>query len=275
MTEPTAMETHGMANHLMLAQLRPKVRKSTMQELSIEVSPAKVATSCIVVAVLFVIIDLVTQYGRYYPFDFPGRFRLDRLFHMGREANVPAWFSTVLFIFVALLLGIIAYAKTVARAAFRYQWLILTVGFVYLSADEAAMLHEEFGGGVAVLFPNTVFSHGWFVAGAIGVVLLGVVYLSFLFSLPRKTRRLFFAAGAIFVSGAIGVEALASPYELGRAGDFTFAMLVALEEFLELTGVSIFSYALMDYIYTMMDGLTFVIRSPGRKSLTLDSRHSL
>jgi hypothetical protein len=241
-------------------------------QLRISVSPNKVAIGCIVIAVLFVMIDLVTQYPRYSPFDIPFRYRLDRLFHMGREANVPAWFSTVLFLLAALLLSIIAYAKTVQRAAFRYHWLMLSALFVYLSADEAAVLHEQFGELIAALFPGTIFSYGWFVGGGLIVLVFSLIWLRFLSYLPSKTRFLFVLAAATFVSGAIGMEALASPYEHGRPPDFLFAIMVALEEFMELAGLTIFIYALMNYIYTTMDGLTFVLTSSDESRTSLLSR---
>jgi hypothetical protein len=238
-------------------------------QLRITISPNKVAMGCIVIAVLFVIIDLVTQYPRYSPFDFPFRHRLDRVFHMGREANVPAWFSTVLFLLAALLLSIIAYAKTMQRGAFRYHWFMLSAVFVYLSADEAAVLHEELGNAVGAIFPNTILSYGWFVPGAIAVAVFAIFCLRFLLNLPGKTRWVFVLAGSIFVGGAIGIEALASPYENGRPPDFLFAILVALEEFMELAGLTIFIYALMNYIYTTMDGLTFVISSSDESRTSL------
>lgn len=230
--------------------------------LTVNISPRKVALTGIVIAAAFVAIDLITQYARYYPFDYPFRYRVDRLFHLGREANIPAWFSTILLLASAMLLGVIACAKAVQRQPFRHRWLALSLIFIYLSVDEAAMLHEEIGGVLADLFPNSIFVHGWFIFGGCLVVLFAAIYWRFFLSLPLATRRLILMAAITFVGGAIGIEVLALPYENGRVADYGFALLVALEEFMEMAGIVLFIYALLDYVYATVHSVQLIIFNP-------------
>jgi hypothetical protein len=228
----------------------------------VSISPVKFAIISLLIVVMFVTLHLLSQYARYTPFDFPLRFRVDRLFHLGREANIPAWYSTVLLLVSAGLLAMIGFVRWQQKTRFRVHWVSLSVIFVYLSMDEAAMVHEEIGNLLGTQFPDSVFRFGWVVFGAIILVLFLVAYLRFWLALPVKTKKLFFIAGVVFVIGAIGVEILAMPYENGRPYDFTSAILVALEEFMEMAGIVIFIAALLDYIQTHLTGVTFVVSKP-------------
>ena len=218
-------------------------------------SPRKITLACIIIVLVFVVIDLFTQFARYNTFDFPLRFRVDRLFHLGREANIPTWFSTVLLLFAAVLRGFIANAKFKACEHYRYHWLVLSLIFVYLSMDEAAILHEEIGDLLGSILPGTLFRYGWVTVGIPGAAFFAISYYRFLDSLPSRTKQLIFTAGIIFVIGAIGFEILAMPYENGRAGDFGFSILVAIEELLEMLGIILFNFALMELISSTMNGI--------------------
>jgi hypothetical protein len=233
-----------------------------MSKVKIRPSPAKVAVAFVAIALVIVCIDLVTQAARYYSFEFPLRLRIDRLFHVGREANIPAWFSSAMLLVAAALLGFISYLKFAQRDRYRALWLILSVIFIYLSADETAVIHEEVGSLLGAQFPDSVFRYGWLALGVVAVVLLVIGYLRFVVALPATTRWLFVLAATLFVGGAIIVESLAWPYENGRAPDFSFATLVAVEEFMEMTGVIVFIYALLSYIYVALGHTEIVVTDP-------------
>lgn len=92
-----------------------------------------------------------------------------------------------------------------------------------------------------------------------GMFLVGIVtcfYLRFVFGLPRRTRSFFILAAATFVAGAIGVEML-SGVQADRFGEenLTYALIITLEEFLEMIGVVVLVRALVDYIHTSMGRL--------------------
>lgn len=89
-----------------------------------------------------------------------------------------------------------------------------------------------------------------FAAAGIPFVLIFVLaYLGFLTHLPTKTRRLFFFAGTLYITGALGVE-LISGYYADSYGmqNLTYATLTAIEESLEMFGVIVFIYTLLLFI---------------------------
>jgi hypothetical protein len=200
------------------------------------------------VVALFAALDLLSQAPRYFAFSFSGHQRLDRMFHLGREANVSAWFSGMLLFTSGLLLALIGAVKRQQSDPYRWHWAGLAVLFIYLSADEVAVLHEQISSMLAPYTFAALNYGGWIGYGVVAVGALTLVFLPFFLSLSRRTRILFTCSAAVFTGGAIGLEVVALPYENGRPPDFGWAMLVALEETLEMSGVIIFIGALVDYM---------------------------
>ena len=101
-----------------------------------------------------------------------------------------------------------------------------------------------------------VLHYAWVLPGMAFVGLIGIIYLRFLLSLPRKTQRLFVLSAFVFVLGAIGVEML-SGASASQAGEETFdyALIVTIEEFLEMLGVVVLIRALLEYIEGHLGGL--------------------
>lgn len=66
-------------------------------------SPKLISLILIILPICFVFIHLYVQYGRYSP-TVPHRWRLDELFHLGKEANIPTWYSTALLMIAAFIL---------------------------------------------------------------------------------------------------------------------------------------------------------------------------
>jgi hypothetical protein len=61
--------------------------------------------------------------------------------------------------------------------------------------------------------------------------------------------RLFLASGAIYVTGAIGLELPGGKfYEAGGIASFGHSMTSTFEEVLELIGIALFIYALLSYM---------------------------
>lgn len=175
------------------------------------------------------------------------------MFHLGNEASVPAWLATILLFTAAALLAVIAAVKRLQNDRFRWHWMALSAIFVYLSVDEAAVLHEQITSMFNAHYTGTFLGYGgWVGYGIVTVSVVGLIFLPFLLSLPQWTRVLFVLAGALFIGGAIGVEILALPYEAGRPAEFRWALLVALEESMELFGITLFIVSLRHYMQVHM-----------------------
>lgn len=172
-----------------------------------------------------------------------------KLFDLNHEQNLPTWFSSMLLASCALLLALIAFAKRmVGDLWFRY-WFGLSGIFVLLSLDEVASIHERFSHQIHNIFElSPVFTNAWVLVAwpLLGLFLL--LYIKFIWNLPRRSRWLFVLSGAVFVGGASGIEVLSglTKYNYGTA-DLRFALMTTLEEALEMLGIVAFIYALIDY----------------------------
>jgi hypothetical protein len=186
-----------------------------------------------------------------------------RLTWVDGEANIPAWFSGALLLFAALLLGAIASAERRAggQAAL---WTLLAVVFVLLSLDEVAQLHELSIRPLRDHFHATgLLYYTWVVPAGLAATAVAVGYSGFLVSLPGRSRWLFLLSGAIYVGGALGVEAL-SGRQASLHGEHSlgYHLIVTVEELLEMSGVVVFIYALLDYMRRRFSRLSFFLPTP-------------
>jgi len=213
------------------------------------ISPRRIALIITVVVVCLTLASLAGQYSKY----ILGHDTLKgfvRLSDVNHEANIPTWYSSSALLFCSLLLARIASAKKIEGAGYVVHWSALSLIFAFLSLDETASIHEM--GTIplqSMLSANGFFYFAWIIPGAGFVLIVVLAYLRFLAHLPRPTRRLFLAAGALFVGGAIGVEAFGGRHIFLYGGhSMTYAMIVTLEEFLEMLGIVVFIYALTSYM---------------------------
>ena len=171
---------------------------------------------------------------------------------MNEEANLPTWFSSGLLLLVALVLAAIGLARRAIGARYVPHWLGLSLIFFYLSLDEMTQLHEKWGR----LLPDALdpkILYGWTVVGFLIVLAVGLIYFRFLRALTPETRRLFMLAGALYIGGALGFEVIAS-YSNFYMGEAVYdvslwrIIITHIEETMELAGIVVFLYALLQYI---------------------------
>jgi len=166
-----------------------------------------------------------------------------RMFNMDVEANIPAWFSAMALLLCAGLLFLVAAARRQQADRFATHWLVLALLFVFLSADEAAGIHEALARFVRALTNGRAGSLWVNIPLIAGV---GLAYRRFLLHLPRRTLLLFLLAAATFFTGLFGLENMGEAFVMTRPG--VYAAIVVVEEMFEMVGVAIFAYALADYL---------------------------
>ena len=136
-------------------------------------------------------------------------FGLERFFDMGREANLPTYVSALNLLLAGSLLTLIARHESWRQRKRSWHWWGLAIGFVLMSFDEAAMIHEGligttlttyFGRGEGVMY------YSWYKLYIPLVLLIGLAYVPFLIRLPPRYSLRFLLAGAVFLSGAIAFE---------------------------------------------------------------------
>lgn len=101
--------------------------------------------------------------------------------------------------------------------------------------------------------PNGVLYYPWVILYVPLVVVFTLVYFGFWRTLPVMTRRLFLAAGAIFVGGAVGVELFNAYHDDAPGRDLVVFVGTHVEESMEMGGVIAFVYALMTYLRSRLE----------------------
>ncbi len=159
-----------------------------------------------------------------------------QLFDVNEEHNLPTWFSGFNLLIATLILGIIVKEKRRLEDDMTFRWTVLFVGFCFLSIDEVAVLHETV---------NSVIEPSWAWGGLVIAVVVGVYFIPFLRSLPKRSFRDFFLAGAVYVGGAVIMELLGEPLD---SDSLAYNMTTLVEEGMEMFGIVLFSKALLTYL---------------------------
>jgi hypothetical protein len=180
-----------------------------------------------------------------------------RLTWVDGEANIPAWFSSTLLLLCSALLAVIGSAQR-HRPGRVFPWLFLAVVFAFLSLDEVAQLHELAIRPLRERLETTGYLYyPWILPAGLGVSTLAAGYSGFLIALPGRTRWLFVLAGGLYIGGALGVEAISGRQAwLHGEQSLAYHLIVTLEELLEMSGLVVFVYALLDYLERRFSRLT-------------------
>lgn len=182
---------------------------------------------------------------------------LVRATNVDTEGNLPSLFNALLLLAPALLLGLIARATPPARRVMRRGWGLLSLVFFYLSADEYLHLHELLMAPLRTLLQVDGFLHyAWVVPyAALGLGLL-LVLLPFLRGLPARSRRAFLQAGALYLTGAMGLELVSGRLDVDLGVQNALVLpLTTLEEGLEMVGLTLFIGALLAYLRGSLPGV--------------------
>jgi hypothetical protein len=188
---------------------------------------------------------------------------LFRQFNLDEENNLPTFFSCALLAIAAGLLFLIARRAREDGDRMTNYWRAFGVLFAFMSFDEFCGFHERFGVFLVASFhapQSGATRFPWVVAGLPFVAAVGAVSAPFLRALPRRTRNAMLVAGLVYVGGALGME-LADGWYFDHYGeDTTYALLVGVEETLEMTGVILFIRCLLGRLADRAGELRLVLR---------------
>jgi len=160
-----------------------------------------------------------------------------QIFDVDEEDSFPTWYSAIALFITSAVLWINARAHRQSGSSLRLHWYGLALGFLFLSVDEIAGMHETLNGEIEI---------SWAIPGGIVALIVGVAYLSFLAKLPRGTAVWFVIGGAVFVGGAVGVELFTERYLHNDELDtLAYYLWNGLEEGMEMAGVLIFLHAVL------------------------------
>lgn len=170
-------------------------------------------------------------------------------FYMDSEMNLPTFYAAGLSILIGLSLFFIAWTAARNGKPDRMYWIFLGLLFLFLPFDEIFSLHEMLTAPVQDrIYAVGVLYWPWFLPLLPVLAVLFLTYLRFLLRLPRRTFVLLMVSAALFLGGAIVIEALGAAFadEYGL-GNFPYALIATVEEATELTGQVLFLYTLFDY----------------------------
>jgi len=167
-------------------------------------------------------------------------------FDLNEEFNIPTTFSVFQILLAAALLGILwRYTVSIGDPQSR-RWGFLSGLFLFLAVDESAKIHELFN---QPYFSESgtpgAFRFAWVIVYIPAVIALFLWMWPFFRRLVRPLRSYVALAAFLYLGGAIGVEMISGWYS-GAFGfrNFGYAVITAIEEGAEMTGVTLFIYAL-------------------------------
>ena len=222
--------------------------------MEIRIDPRKVALSLMTIAIVLVVAHIAGAVSSHV-FHREQVFGLVDTFDMNVENNVPTFFSAFILVTSAVLLTVISSQSTADRYAGHWKWLVII--FTFMAIDEDAALHELLIEPVRDLLPVAgPLYFAWVIPYGLAVLVIGVLYLRFVWSLTARTRGLFIGAGSLYLAGALGFESIGGWYFSlhGEMEDLPYSLLVATEEFFEMSGIILFIYALLDYLRDRLAG---------------------
>lgn len=170
------------------------------------------------------------------------------LFDLDAEATIPAWYASVKLLAIGAFLAFLAY-RAWDRGSTSIMLYAIGATFVAMSLDEIVGLHERVGFLVDLLVMDrsdtVLHATGlWFMVFGLPVSLvLGCLLYrtsQFLDAAKGTSVRLTFGL-AVFFAGALFIEALTN----AAGNPQTYRVLVALEEGLELVGLTVMVWSVM------------------------------
>jgi len=228
---------------------------------------------CLAAIAFFLIFAHIAASVLKYKFDYQDQFDLVRLFDLGHERNVPTFFSVLILFIAASILAVIAVCKNRVHDRYKTKWAILATGFLYLSMDEAASIHESFGDPTRQLVGADiahVFGYAWVLSGIVISAAVILYFMNFWWNLPAKSKWLILVAASIYFAGAIGAEIMGGIHQANFGNDRWTFMLVTIEETFEMYGVIVFIYAILRYAESNLPELRLRIAEAPLRSVDVE-----
>ena len=228
-------------------------------QLKISLSPRKIVTYLIAIAIFFTLVSVgiqICKYGYGYRADWM------KLFNVDRELNFPTWYSALALAFCSILLKIISAVKKQQSDRYTQDWQLLSSIFVFLAIDEVLSIHE------ILIIPEVSealklpwFLHSmWVIPGTLFVIWFLRRYSKFARRLPYKSRQHFFSAAFVYIGGALIMEMVGSYLaEAQGQQNLAYALTATAEEAMEMAGVIVFIYGLLYYLRQCNDKIDLEI----------------
>jgi hypothetical protein len=208
-----------------------------------------------------------------YHFNIPISHELLGRFDINKERTFPTFFQGILLMIPCFLLALTAALEKKSATRAVGGWTFLSALFLFLASDEIVCIHERIRDWIvdgAQLINHTnpwmksmgeTFFPTWVILYLPMALLVFILLYKWFSKLPAATRFYFLLAGAFYVLGAAGSEIFQYFY-LKSENDFStfgYEVYSVTEEGLEMAGVIIFIWALLDYMANRFKNISFKI----------------
>ena len=165
-------------------------------------------------------------------------------FYFDRRLNVPFFFSLLLSIVNFVVLLFIVRSKSHSRSENMF-WFTLALTFFLFTLDEAFYIHQHFKMstfGRIASYDRASWSHYlWVIPYAVVFGSLILVMIKYAGFIDARIRRELIVAAIVFLSGAVGMEALGTYYAvLHPRGDIYLFLIKSVEGTLQMSGAVMF-----------------------------------
>lgn len=171
---------------------------------------------------------------------------------LGLERNPSTWFSAAQLALAAVLAWAVGRERPDAG-----RWNLVAAVLLLLSVDEVATFHEKLGG--LPVIPG-IGNRAWAGAGLLLAAVVAWALLPWALRLESRLRFALVVGAVVYVTGAVGFEALAS---LREREDTVFWTVSTVEEDFELLGVYVVVRQLLAHLRATGRKLTVAIGAAG------------
>ncbi len=223
----------------------------------LKISPKHIAIFLIFVVLVITALSIGGQYFREGFTDNEFAMKVIGKLNLDEEKNsLPTWYQSSTLLLSSFLLLVISLVRRELKDKDAKFWGLLSVIFLFLSLDESISIHEQMTMPLRTAFNLEGFLFlSWVIPASLLMAVFAAVFVRFLFRLPAFTRYLMITAGLIFLSGAVGLEmaganymfSLNNPDDIGN--NFTYALITTFEELLEMSGIVLFLYTLLEHLF--------------------------
>lgn len=168
-----------------------------------------------------------------------------RLFWLSGEANIPAFFSSVMLLISAIMSGIIL--ANADNPTNRIGWRVTAGLLFFMALDEAALVHER----LQWIVEGERIRLMWMLVYLPFIIAGSTILLPFCLRLPPPVRNGSILGGLLFSLGAVGVEFQEGNHAISGLdywANIPLVLSITIEESLEMTGVAIALYAMLCHL---------------------------
>lgn len=241
-----------------MADSRNPKQSQDNTDFPVRLNAKKIAMSLGFFALFLALVSLTAQFIKYVG-GVEKAFRLIPTMDVDRELSVPSIFSVQLLFMLAVILAAISIVKYKQNDRFRAQWLVLALGFLFMTFDEGASIHELvvmpirnwLGDGL----PDFLI-FAWVIPGMLIILLLAIYYMKFFLSLSKRTKKWILISGAIYLGGLLAMELVGGLFVSAYGiKSLVYNIIVTIEESLEMGGLILAIYTFLDYIEAEFKGI--------------------